>query len=301
MAISYQQILPRQTMASSVETFQISGSIPTNTGIEALIFKIDALQSGGTDSTDVALPDKLNILTLTSSTVKTEINNSDLTRFNQRVIGSRPTTMIGEADNYGLSQANTMYLNPIVDNGNICFDENYGANPGDIRQISVLTNADQTAMDNSFLTVWAVTNTAKQSTKGYTQFKRKVRTCIAGAFEDDLISDLSRYLGWFSFITTGAKDSTSAVPAGMTVRGVQFMGSSGAIMDQISSDAIVSGGIRYMTDTATATSVTVTNYDTLWLDFGIRNGGRPITSSSFVRVEEGAANVRRSYHVGINH
>tara|TARA_R100001086_G_scaffold14389_1_gene7178 strand:- start:279 stop:1184 length:906 start_codon:yes stop_codon:yes gene_type:complete len=299
MAISYQQLLPRQTMAATAETFQISGSIPTNAGIESLIFKVDALQSGATDSTDLVISDKLDLITLTSSTVKTEINNSDLTRFNQRVWNSPPNSLVGESDNQGLSSHNSMYLNPITVNGNICFDENYGANPGAIRQISILTAADGTAIDNCFLTVYAVTNTSKQNTRGYTQFKRKVRTCVAGAFEDDLISDLNSYMGYGSFITTGVKDSATAVPAGMTIRGLQLVGPNGAVMDQVSANTLVSGGVRYMTDTNGATVTTVSNYDWIYLDFGIRTGGRPISGASFMRVEEGVADLRRSYHCGL--
>ena len=54
-----------------------------------------------------------------------------------------------------------------------------------------------------------------------------------------------------------------------------------------------------MTDTNGATVTTVSNYDFLYLDFGIRTGGRSVSGASFMRVEEGVADLRRSYHCGL--
>tara|TARA_R100001086_G_scaffold234676_1_gene157052 strand:+ start:1203 stop:2105 length:903 start_codon:yes stop_codon:yes gene_type:complete len=298
MALSYQQIQTRKSLDATASTVQINTSIPTNSTIESLIIKVDGLQNGATDSTDMALAGKLNLITLMADSVKTEINHTDLVRFNQRVWNSPVTTMISEDDGEGVSVVSTYNCNPITVNGNTCFDEPYGAPPNSIRNINISYNADIAATDNTFLTVWACTNTKKSETLGYTQFKRTERDCIAGSIIDDPINDLSSFMGWGSWVYIGPKDVTAAIPAALTVRGVQLI-SGGAIMDQVTGDAMISGGVRYASDSNSDTLVTIKNYDFMWLDFGIRSGGRPLPQSSYMRVEEGASNKRRSYACGL--
>lgn len=298
MGLYYAQVQPRRSNASTAETVQLTTSLPTNGAIEAFIIKVDGLQAGGTDSADDAIILKIDTITLTAGTVKTELTGLDSARIAQRVFGDPILYGVGEADNEGLAASWRIHFNGDVINGNINFMASYGIPKGGISQLSILTAADAAATDTTFLTVWAIVNTSKAGGL-WLQYKRIVRTAVAGAFIDDSIVDLASYCGYFGFLTTGVKDSATAIPAGLGVRGIQLFDGGQAVGDQVTSDAITTGGVAYIMDSATATTVTIANYDCIWLDYGIRNGGKRISSNnSFMRVEEGVAEARRGYHIG---
>lgn len=298
MGLYYAQIQPRRSNAAGVETVQLTTSIPTNGAIEALIIKVDGLQAGGTDSADDAIIGKIDTITLTSGTVKTELTGVDSARIAQRVFGDPILYGVGEADNEGLAASWRIHFNGDVINGNINFMAPYGIPKGGISQISILTASDVAATDTTFLTVWAIMNTAKAGGL-WLQYKRITRTAVAGALIDDNITDLATYCGYFGFLTTGVKDAAGAVPAGLGVRGIQLFDGGQAVGDQVTSDAITTGGVQYIMNSATATTVTIANYDCIWQDYGLRNGGKQIANNnSFVRVEEGVAEARRGYHIG---
>jgi hypothetical protein len=297
--IGWSELLARTTLANAIETFNITNTLPA-AGIEGILVKVDGLQAGATDSADSALVNKVDTVRVFGNTIKSEQTFGDAVRMAHRIWGMNPLHVIGEADNEGLAAHCLIPLNPIVDgSGNFDYNAPYGAGPGQISQIQIVTAANQAATDTAFLTVYAITNLAKTGVMEYLQYKRKLRTAVAGAIEYDPISDMDTFCGNFQFLTTGVKDAAGEIPAGLGVRGLSLAIGGNQVGTQVASDALLQGGIDRLLDSAVATNVTVANYDSLWWDWGIRNGGRPLGTNWAIRNEEGVAEARRSYMIGL--
>jgi len=296
----YAEIMPRSTLANAVETFQRT-IIPQDGTIEKLTFIIDMLQAGGTDSADLALIAKLTTINIYGGGgLKSSVTASDLLRASERTWGVPALIMTGEADNEGISGAFDYFLNPICDaRGNVITTAPYGAAPGMISMIEIITAADGTATDTGFLTVLAQVNKAKSGSQGWTQFKQTIRTAVDEAVIYDNIQDVKSVLGFGAFITNGIKDIGTVVPTDLDIRSVALTFGGREVTTRMNVDGFIRGGIQYLNNAITGTAATVANYDWIWMDYGLKTGGLVVPSNSAWRIEEGATGATRRYTIGL--
>lgn len=296
----YAEIMPRSTLANAIETFQRT-IIPQDGTIEKLTFVIDLLQAGGTDSADTALVAKLNLINIYGGGgLKSTITHSDLVRAEERTWGVHANLMTGEADNEGISTASDMFLNPICDaRGNVLSNMPYGAAPGMISMIELITAANQAATDTGFLSVYAQISKGKTGSAGWTQFKQKLRTAVDGAVEFDNISDIQRLFGFGAFITNGQKDVATAIPDDLDIQSVALTYGAREVTTRMNVDGFIRGGIQYLNGSITATAANAANYDWIWIDTGLKDGGMVVPSNSAWRVLEGNTGDTRRYTIGL--
>lgn len=297
--LTWAEIMPRTTLTDAIQTFQ-NFNIPQNGTMKKLIIVLDGLQNGATDSTDLAGITKLTTLRLFGSAVKTEVTGQDLVRFNEHAWNHRTLTMVGEADNEGIANSLEMPFSPMMDGaGNIDHRYPYGAGPGQVTQIQLVTAANQAAIDTGFGTVYAEVDRDMKGNYLWNQWKEKDRTAIDEAVETDIIADLQHLLGWGAFITNGIKDIATAVPDDLDIRNVTPTSGGAAIYATINSTALIRGGIGFMAGANAATAATAANYDFLWLDTGLRVGGMRLQGNETMRVVEGNTGATRRYNLGL--
>lgn len=296
----YAEIMPRTSLANAIETFQRT-IIPQDGTIEKLTFVLDALQNGGTDSADLDIVNKLTTVNVYGGGgLKSSAAFSDLVRAEERTWGVHADLMTGETDNEGISSAADFFLNPVCDaRGNVLTNMPYGAAPGMVSMIELITAANQTAVDTGFLSVYAQISKNKSGSSGWTQFKQKIRTAVDNAVEFDPISDIHRLFGFGAFITNGQKDVATAIPDDLDIQSVALTFGGREVTTRMNVDGFIRGGIQYLNNGITATAATVANYDWIWIDFGLKDGGMVIPANSAWRVLEGNTGATRRYTIGM--